>query len=74
MESTTPTPKAIAIALAFEMLDVSRATGYEKFVNTGRLRTFKIGKSRKTTPEAVQELIRDLEGEEQAARGERCAA
>ena len=69
MESITPTPKAvISIATAFEMLDVSRAHGYERYVNTGRLRTFKSGRSRKTTPAAVQELIRDLECEERDAR------
>lgn len=56
------TQPVYSMAEAFEALRMSRATGYE-LVNSGRLRTYTVGRRRYISGEALIEFVR---GREQA--------
>lgn len=58
--------KAIPIREGFSRLNISHPTGY-RLINAGKLRSFKIGRKRYTTPEAIDDCIAALEREQGAA-------
>lgn len=58
--------KAMPIREGFERLGVSHPTGYAE-IHAGRLRTFKIGRRRYVTPEALDEYIAQRERESMEA-------
>lgn len=54
------TTKTLAIKDAFKILGVSPPTGYKRLISTGKLKTYKIGRRRYTTDEAVEKCRRGL--------------
>ena len=60
--NTTASQVAYTMAAAMSALHVSRATLYE-LINKQKLRTYKIGRRRYCTHNALMEMQRDLEKE-----------
>lgn len=60
MNASTPT--TLTMTEVMETLKFSRATLY-KIINSGDLRTYKVGKRRYCTPDAVRDLQKSLEQE-----------
>jgi len=61
---TNPNPKlAYTMPETFDELHTSRATGYKELINPGKLKTYKIGRRRYCSRDAIIECQRLLEKE-----------